>query len=463
MHVINETLLDAFIEISGKENVLIFSEDIAYYGSDQTGNYKFLFDLLIKPSSPDEISEIFKLCNKHQISVTPRGGGSGVTGGSLPVQGGIVLSLERLNKIISINKLDGFVIAESGVISKDLCDAVEEAGLYFPVSPSSSSFSFIGGNVAENAGSVRTCKYGSTDKYVLNLEVVLPTGDIIWTGANVAKNSTGLNLTRLFVGSEGILGVITKVVYALVKKPKYKMTLLAAFESLEDACGAIALIKQSDTSPAAVELICDNALKITNEYLGGKSPSIHENTKANLLVELNEINEAILIESIEIIRLILEKYTRKDILVGYSSSEREKLWNLRYNIGNALKHQNRSYRDIDICIPVSMLCPYITHVESICNKNGVPVVCFGHAFDGNMHIMLVQYPNNEYDDNIDLVLNEIYSYAISIGGVISGEHGIGFLQKKFMDIQFSQQNLRLMKEIKQIFDPNAILNPGKVL
>jgi glycolate oxidase len=463
MQVINETLIDAFIEISGKENVLVFSEDIANYGSDETGNYKFLFDILIKPSSPNEIAEIFKLCNKYKISITPRGGGSGVTGGALPIRRGIILSLERLNKIISINKLDGFVIAESGVITNDLCNAVEESGLYFPVVPGSSSFSFIGGNVAENAGSVHTCKYGDTAKYVLNLEVVLPNGDVIWTGANVAKNSTGLNLTQIFAGSEGILGVITKVVYRLVRKPKYKITLLASFERLEDACTVITLIKQSDVSPSAVELICDYALKITNDYLGGKSPLIQENTKANLLIELNEISETALNESIETVRIILEQYAQDNILAGYSSSETEKLWKLRDSIGAALTHQNKSYRDIDVCVPLSFLYSYITYIEFICEKNNIPVVCFGHALDGNMHTMLLQYPNDNYDENIDLILKEIYAYAISIGGVISGEHGIGFLQKQFMNIQFPPQNMKLMKEIKQVFDPNGILNPGKVL
>ena len=270
------------------------------------------------------------------------------------------------------------------------------------------------------------CKYGSTAKHVLNLEVVLPTGDVIWTGANVAKNSTGLNLTQLFVGSEGILGVITKVVYKLVRKPRYKITLLAAFESLADACTVISLIKQSNASPSAVELICNNALKITNEYLGNKSPLVLENIEAHLLIELNETSKTILNESIDIITTILEKLVQENVLVGYSSSEQENLWKLRFNIGSALTHENKSYRDIDACVPLSSLYFYLNFVESICEKNNIPVVCFGHALDGNVHTMLLQYSNHKNDENLNMVLNEIYSYVISIGGVISGEHGIDF-------------------------------------
>jgi glycolate oxidase len=456
--VSTQHFVDLLSGISGSEYVLAYSGEIDSYGRDETLHFTFPFDILVRPGSPAEIGAIMKACNEYKVPVTPRGGGSGVTGGALPVMGGIVLSLERMNTIIGINREDSYVIAEAGVITADLCRAVEQEGLYFPVAPSSSAFSFIGGNVAENAGSIRSCRYGSTAQYVLNLEVVLPTGEIIWTGANVRKSATGIDLNHLFIGSEGILGIITKIVYRLLPIPVHTVFLLAGFGSLEDACRAIHGISRSNLSPSAVELICRNAMDITSAYLGGSLPLVKENIDAQLLIEV-EVDNAVQMAE------ILGAHTTEDILAADTHLEKERLSMLRFNIGNAMTSGGKTYRDIDSTVPLSRLYDHIRHTEAVCRAHEMELVCFGHALDGNLHTMLMmdEAQGSGYGERLEKALHAIYGYALSNGGVISGEHGIGYLQKEFMSVQFTEDQLMVMRNIKRLFDPHHILNPGKIL
>lgn len=454
-----QTLTYAFIAICGAENVFSDPDNIRDYGKDETFGLHYQFDILIKPGSPEEIAQVLILCNKHKIPVTPRGGGSGVTGGALPVLGGVVLSLERLNRILEINALDGYAMAESGVVTRDFCMAVEDKGLYFPVSPSSSSFSFLGGNVAENAGSVYSCKYGTTIQYVMNLQVVLPTGEIMWTGSNVSKNATGLNLTQLFVGSEGTLGIITKVVYRLLGKPPVKeLFMLAAFDDEKHAYQAILAIKRSGVRPSVLEWIGPQALRLTATYLNEPLPLVSNRIRSQLIIGFQYFDNTPEDDK-ELIAAIMAKYTTLDILISSSSSEKERLWKLRSNIGNAMTHGPLKYRDIDVCIPLSFLFQYVIEVEAICKRYAVDVIWFGHALDGNLHTMLLIKEANQRD--LKPAIEEIYRYAIKYEGVISGEHGIGILQKEFMHLQFSEVHMGLMQKIKYLFDPNWILNPGK--
>ncbi|NQX41022.1 glycolate oxidase [Pedobacter steynii] len=457
-------IVSLFKEISGDQYVLTDPDDLYHYERDQTLNLNFNFDILIKPASAQEISNIVQLCNQYSLPITPRGGGTGVTGGALPLEAGVVLSLERLNKIIEINKTDSYVLAESGVITADLCESVEEHGLYFPIRPTSSFSSFIGGNVAENSGSINSCKYGTTSRYVLNLEVVLPSGEIIWTGANVSKNVTGLNLTQLFVGSEGILGIVTKIVYQLLPKPKSEVMLLAGFKSLEDACHAILEIKGSSVFPSGVELISLNAIQLTTAYMEKKLPLTDPDIQAQLLISLQELSDAEMEHSLLTTSAILEKYTERDVLVAETLPEKKAIAELRVNIGNALTADHKYYRDIDACVPVSALCDYVWGVEQICMESNIEVISFGHAIDGNLHTNLVFDKKSGLVDPLILneVLTRIYRFAISKGGVISGEHGIGFLQKEFLPLQLSNSELNLMISIKNLIDPNGIMNPGKI-
>jgi len=449
-----------FNDICGERYVTTDPAELYPYGKDETLDLHFPFDVLLKPSCPEEISSILRICAEHGIPVTPRGGGSGVTGGALPVRKGIVLSMERLNRIISISPEDGYVKAEAGVLTAELCRAVREIGCYFPVEPTSSASCFIGGNVALNAGSPKSCKYGKTGEYVLNLEVVLGSGEIIWTGSNSRKNSTGLNLTQLFVGSEGMLGVITKVVYRLLPPPPGELVILATFRHLHDACQAVLDIRRSSLSPSEVELIGPEALRLTADHLGDEATMADNHISAHLLIALEEQPGDPV--GLDMLCAILEKYTGESILVGQTHSEREHLRRLRLHIGTAMTGNNRKYRDVDVCVPLSCLYQYIMAVKEMADSEHVMVASFGHALDGNLHTMLVTDSGEEGAmDRIDRAAHKIYAYATGIGGVISGEHGIGWLQSRYLGLQFSHKQLDLMNQLKKVFDPDGVLNPGK--
>lgn len=458
----NNNIITLLEEIVG-EKYVSQNKDLYDYGKDQTLDLHFDFDILIKPATPNEISRIVKICNKYRIPITPRGGGSGVTGGALPVNGGVVLSTERLNKILEINKIENYVITESGVVTDDLLSFVENNNLFLPVYPSSSSYSFTGGNVAENAGSVSSCKYGTTSQYILNLELVIPNGDIIWTGANVSKNVSGLNITQLFIGSEGILGIITKIVYKLITKPKHEVMLLTGFKSLQLACQTVIAIKQSEVKPAAVELICANAIELTKKYLNEDLLLKGKDINTHLLISLKEDHKSILDNWLDDLNIIIGNYTDENILIAETNSEKHKLSKLRFNIGNAMTMQGQKYRDIDACVPLSLMYDYIKKVEAICKSNCIKMVCFGHALDGNLHTMLI-FDNKQSTNETKTkkVIFAIYKYVTSIGGVISGEHGIGLIQKDFMKMQHSKSHMKLLKKIKRLMDENNIMNPGKM-
>lgn len=451
-------------KVCGANYVIVDSKQKIKYGNDHTSDLFFEADVVVKPNSTEQVASIVSFGNIYNIPITPRGGGSGVTGGALPIHGGILISLERLNKIISINAIDNYIIAEAGVVTNKLCSEVEKLNLCFPIPPSSSSYSFIGGNVAENSGSVKSCKYGSTANFVLNLEVVLPTGEIIWTGSNVVKNSTGFNLTQLFVGSEGLLGIITKIVYRLIPKLHEEVYMLVAFKNLHNACSAVISIKQSGINPSAVELIGNEALKLTSSYLNEKLPLIDEGINSHLLIILEEMKTKTLTDNIESLRLMLGEYAEGHIYVAYSSEEKKKLSKLRFSIGEAMTQNGKTYRDIDACVPLSRLLEHLSKVEMICYKYKIKLVYFGHAMDGNVHTMLLTEKNESFYEcaNIESAAREVYISAVKNGGVISGEHGIGMLQKEFMQIQFSDKQLSLMLSIKRLLDPNGILNLGKV-
>jgi glycolate oxidase len=450
--------------ICGKGNVFDDTEILFPYGSDNTMGLHFDFDILVKPASPEEISEIMAFCNAHHIVVTPRGGGTGVTGGALPVRGGVVLSLERLNKIVSLNKIDGYIEAEAGVITATLKAAVEEAGFSFPVVPTSADNSFIGGNVAENAGSMYSCRFGTTADHVLNLQVVLPTGELLWTGSNLSKNATGFNLTRLIVGSEGTLAIITKVVFRILKKPGSGMVLLVAFHKLEDAYSAIKRLKTGDVNPSAVEMVCTEALSLTRTFTRLAYPYSEGNIAAQLIIEFSEDSEPVLNQNLEFINEAFKDLTDYPILIGNTMKEKLRLSQLRMDIGLALTGDGRYYRDVDVTVPVSCLLDYIRFVKALSASSGIEIIVFGHALDGNMHTMILLNRDRAEDNQneADAIAEEIYRYAISLGGVISGEHGIGMLQKKFMRLQYDEVHLALMRKIKDVFDPNGILNPGKI-
>lgn len=458
--------IQKFKDIVGAQYVLDQASDKVYYESDQTLNFTFPCVAVVKPKTAEEVAAIIKICNQDHIPVTPRGGGTGVTGGALPLHQGIVISLERLNNIIEINVLDRQVTVEAGVITQMLQEKLLEKGLSFPVNPGSKGSSFIGGNVATSAGGTRSGKYGTVKDYVINLEVVLPTGEIIWTGANVSKNVSGFNLSALFVGSEGTLGMITKIVLKLIPAPKAEIVLLAPFNTKKMAFKAMKTLILAGITPTSIELVCDNALKITGDYLEGNFPLLTDSIKAHLLIEFDGSNQETVFTLGEQSSVLIEEYTCDDILIGTSFKEREKLWKLRHSIGDAMTQHGQIYRDIDICIPRSKVLKFMEKVDQISLEHELRTICFGHIMDGNIHTMIlikdheITYRQSSYYDNEGI--SEIYRLASALGGVVSGEHGIGILQKSHLLNTLGAQKLALMKDIKKIVDPNYIMNPGKI-
>jgi glycolate oxidase len=452
-----------FSKIVGEVNVKKDYNDISKYSKDETEDLIYKPEVVIKPNNTNEISELLKYCNDNLIPVTARGAGTGLAGGALAVYGGVVLTLENLDKIINIDTKNLQVTTESGVITEILQNSVKELGLYYPPDPASKGSCFIGGNINTNSGGPRAVKYGVVKDYVLNLEVVLSDGSIIWTAANTLKNSTGYNLTQLIIGSEGTLGIVTKAVLKLIPYPKYNLLLSANFENPEDACKAVSEIFKKGIIPSALEFMERSAIIKAIDYLGDKSYNLDLNTNAQLLIEVDGNYLENLYQDCEKINEVLEKFNCKEVLFADTDSQKEKLWKLRRCIGHAVK-KSSVYKEEDTVVPRAELANLLMKVKDTGKKYGFESVCYGHAGDGNLHVNILKGNMTEEQWNNDLTkgIREIFSYVKSIRGTISGEHGIGLVQKNYLDIVLSETELSLMRSIKKVFDPNNILNPGKI-
>ena len=459
---INKDDISYFQKIIGENSVLYTEEVLLEYSHDETEYLSFLPELVVKPNTNKEISEIMIYCNSNNIPVTPCGARTGLSGGSLPVERGVVLSLEKLNKIIEIDERNLQSTVEPGVINEVFQNAVKEKGLFYPPDPASKGSCMLGGNIAENSGGPKALKYGVTKDYVLNLEIVLPTGEIIWTGANVLKNSTGYNLTQLIVGSEGTLGIVSKIVFRLIPLPDKDITMLVPFSSAEKACEAVSAVFRAGITPSALEFIERDAIDWTMRYTD-VSVLILPETKAHLLIEVDGNNMDTLYSDCEKIADVLGKFDCGDILIADSSSEKENLWKLRRTIGEAVKN-NSVYKEQDTVVPRAELAKLLKGVKEIGNKYGFKSVCYGHAGDGNLHVNIIKgdMTDDNWKNELTMGVREIFHLTKNLGGTISGEHGIGLVQKYFLDIVFTDKEIYLQKGIKKLFDPNNILNPGKI-
>tara|TARA_B100001057_G_scaffold174861_1_gene175507 strand:- start:4289 stop:5689 length:1401 start_codon:yes stop_codon:yes gene_type:complete len=443
-------------------NVFLDDKTLDEYSHDETEDLKFYPSIVLKPNNTKEISAILKYCNERIIPVTPCGARTGLSGGSLPIMGGVVLSTENLNSIISIDERNMQATVEPGVINQIFRDTVEEKGLFYPPDPASKGSSFLGGNLAENSGGPKALKYGVTKDYVLNLEVVLPTGEIIWTGANVLKNSTGYDLTSLMVGSEGTLGVITKIVFKLISLPTKDITLLVPFDSAENACKAVSAIFICGITPSALEFIERDAIDWTIKYTD-INMKIEDNVQAHLLIEVDGNDIEQLYVDCEKISDVLNNFNCGAILIADSNEQKDRLWKMRRLVGEAVK-SNSIYKEEDTVVPRAELPKLLKGVKKIGEKYGFQSVCYGHAGDGNLHVNIIKGDMSDKKWNNELYkgIREIFTLTKKLGGTISGEHGIGLVQKPYIDIVFSKKEIEIQKEIKKIFDPNNILNPGKI-
>ena len=456
--------VDQLRTIIGSEYVYVDAETLDYFSHDETENLKFLPEVVVKPRTSEEISAILKLCNAEMLPVTPRGAGTGLSGGALPHLGGVLLSTERLNQILEIDERNLQVTTEPGVITEVLQNAVKAKKLFYPPDPSSRGSCFIGGNIAENSGGPKAVKYGVVKDYVLNLEVVLPTGEIIWTGSNVLKNVTGYNLTQLLVGSEGTLGIVTKSVLKLIPLPTHDLLMLVPFRNLEQAGEAVSAIFRAGFIPSALELIEIDALKIVSRLVDDAAVPITDDTAAHLIIEVDGTNPDVLMQEMEAIGELLTQYDIGEIYFAEDATQKERLWKLRRRAAEAVKSVGYTIEE-DTVVPRAALPALIRSMKELGKKHQVDVVCYGHAGDGNLHVRIRKegMPNSYENPVVEKILTELFEIVYQLGGTISAEHGIGLIQKRFMPIVFKEKNLSLMREIKKVFDPNGILNAGKIV
>jgi len=445
------------------DRVLTDEDHLSRCASDETEDLLFTPEVVLQPVETIEVSKIMAYCNQHTLCVTPRGAGTGLSGGALPVFGGVCLDMRRMNRIVSIDTENFQVTTQPGVITEELQNAVSKAGLFYPVDPASRGSCFIGGNVAENSGGPRAVKYGVVKDYVLNLEVVLPDGNIINTGSNTLKNATGYNLTQLIVGSEGTLAVITQITLKLLPLPGESLLLLIPFESAGDACIAVNRIMLAGYTPSALEFMERDALLCAMDYSGGSTLSVPEHIQAHLLVEVDGNDKEALFREVEGITRLMNQFKTGELLFAESHGQKQELWKLRRIAGEAVKHSS-VYKEEDTVVPRAFLPQLLQMVKSIGNKYGFRSVCYGHAGDGNLHVNILKdgLSDESWEKELPLAIRELFAYVHSVKGTISGEHGIGYVQRQYMDIVFNNTQLGLMRAIKSVFDPKGILNPGKI-
>ena len=460
---ITPEILQQLQDITGAAFVFTDQETRNQYGHDETENYVFPPSVVVKPASAQEISAILKVANQYQIPVTAIGGQTGLSGGALSIHQGIGLAMERFNKIIAIDEQNLQVTVEPAVITQVLREAVAEKDLFYPPDPSSQGSCWIGGNVAENAGGARAVKYGVTKDYVLNLEVVLANGDIIWTGANTLKNSTGYNLTQLMVGSEGTLGIITKIVIKLLPQNTHNVLMLVPFYDAKQACEAVSAIFRAGITPSALEFMERDAIDWTLKFVANLNFEVKPEIQAHLLIEVDGNYPEVLFQEAEKIMTVVEQFQIDEVLFADTEDQKNALWKMRRSVAEAVK-ANSIYKEEDTVVPRYELPKLLEGIKTIGNKYGFQSVCYGHAGDGNLHVNIIKgtMTDHHWTTEVTKGIREIFELTVALNGTLSGEHGIGYVQKNYMDIAFNQTQLQLMKGIKQLFDPNNILNPGKI-
>jgi glycolate oxidase len=461
---INQEHIHQLQKIVGIEAVYIDNDNLEKYGQDETEDFIFKPEVVLKPKTVGEISEIMKFASTLKIAVTVRGAGTGLSGGALPIYAGIVISMEYFNAILDIDERNLQATVEPGVINYVFQEEVKKVGLFYPPDPASWGSCSLGGNVAHSSGGPKAVKYGTTRDYVLNIEMVLPNGDIIWTGANTLKYSTGYNLTHLMVGSEGTLGIITKIIFKLIPLPKHDLLMLVPFTSSEKACESVSAVFRAGIIPSAMEFMERDAINWSIKYAGEVNFTIKPNWQALLLIEVDGNYMDVLFKDCEIIGNIMTEHECDDILIADSAEQKASLWKIRRKVGEAVK-SNSVYKEEDTVVPRAELPILLKGVKNIGEKYGFKSVCYGHAGDGNLHVNIIKGELSDEDWEIKLPkgITEIFEICKKLGGTISGEHGIGLSQKEYMPIMFPKHHLTLLQNVKKVFDPNLILNPGKIV
>jgi len=459
-------IINELVQIVGERFVIADEEDMEAYSHDEVSEeeYAHMPEVVVKPRTTEEISQIVKLANRGNIPITPRGAGSGLSGGAVPIYGGIVLSVERMNEILEIDEENMMVVVEPGVVTNEINEKIEELGLFYAGYPMSVETCFIGGNVAENAGGGKAIKYGVTERYILGLEVVTPTGDIVNLGGKRVKDVTGYDLKKLMVGSEGTLGIVTKVIIKLLPLPKVKVDLLALFPDVKSAISMVPKIMTiGGIIPTAIEFMDRLSFNASCEYLNEHLP--YEEAGAMLLIEIDGNDEVVIERDYDKIGELCFENGALEVYVADNYTTQERLWAVRRNIAEAFKVVSPHQSIEDVVVPPAAIPNLLPELEIISQKYALQIPCYGHAGDGNLHATLVKNPNDsmdEWHDKLPKALVELFKAVKMLGGTISGEHGIGSKRKKFLNLVASEAEVQMMRNIKKALDPNNILNPGKI-
>jgi glycolate oxidase len=457
---ITPEIIDELERELGKENVITDPELLKPFASDYTEDLVYMPEVAVLPREVEHVQAMMRIASKHRIPVTPRAGGTGLSGGALPVLGGILFSCHRMNQILEIDKENLMAVVEPGVITQVFQEAVEKEGLFYPPDPASRGSCTLGGNVAENAGGPRAVKYGVTKDYVMGLEAVLPSGEIIRTGGKLYKDVSGYNLTQLLVGSEGTLAIITKIYFKLIPYPPFRKVLLASFKSVDDAARAVVAVFMKGVSPSACELVGNDAVVCAVKQLGKEWPNAH--AEAHLLLEADGHSEERVDAEAMLMGEACDEIGAIDVILAEDPPRMRELWSLRRCIGEAVKAIN-IYKEEDTVVPRAQIPALIRGIKEIADRYGIMTICYGHAGDGNIHCNIIKTVDDErWEKVLPEAIREIFEHTKSLGGQISGEHGVGFVQREFLPITQGSVEIALMQGIKKQFDPLGILNPKKI-
>ena len=458
MTAIPSRLITSISDIVGSDNLTSRIEDLHCYSYDGTAR-PHLPGLVVFPQSAAQISEIMKLASTHRIPVVPRGAGTGMTGGIVPVEGGIVMAMTKLDAIVEIDTDNQIGIVEPGVITGEFQAAVRKKGLFYPVDPASLKYCSMGGNAAECAGGPSAVKYGVTKDYIIGLEVVLANGDIINTGARTEKSVTGYDLTRLFVGSEGTLGIITKLIVRLLPIPPCKQTFLLTSTSLRRTTEMVSEILNHNIKPCTLEYMDRTAIDAVSSFMENPPP---ETAQALLIVEIDGEKANVEEQAEKFISLVSDR-TEFTLREATTEEEVEQIWQARRAISPSVLKLRPNKIGEDVAVPRSRIPELVEFTESLSKELGLIILTFGHAGDGNIHVNIMLDRSNAAEvERAEEAKERLFRQAITLGGTLSGEHGIGLSKKSFMRYELNEATLELMKKIKTMFDPNHILNPGKI-
>ncbi len=459
---VDTDIVETLHQIVGDANVLVSAEAMEPYAHDEVVGLRAKPEVVVRVRSAEQVAQVLKLAQRERVPVTPRGAGYGLSGGAVPTCGGIVLSTEKLNRILEIDAENLMITVEPGVITGDIHRAVEAEGLFYPPDPASLDSCTIGGNVAEGAGGPRAVKYGVTGHYVCGLEAVLPSGEIITCGGKLVKNVTGYNLIQLLVGSEGTLAIVTRIVLRLLPLPKVQVDLLVPFDDFQAAADTVSDIIAHRILPTAIEFMeRDSVLAV--ERLSKKQAPYHD-AAAHLLIQLDGNSQEAVNADYEIVGQLCLERGALDVLVARDSRTRDRLWEARRLIIEALNHESPVNHMEDVVVPRAEIPPLLRAIKEIATRYGARIVCFGHAGDGNVHVNVLKddVPDERWETLVPAVAEEIYRLSLSLGGTITGEHGIGATRRRYLPLALDETQIAVMRGIKAAFDPNHILNPGKI-